>query len=55
MGQHFAERGQWPGSRNFYANQVGQEVGVDGSIALLYDNTFGANGSKTYTMQYKGL
>ena len=40
---------------NFFANQVGPEVGVDGSIAILWDNTFAAFAVKTYTATYKGL
>ena len=44
-----------PAPCNFYANQVGPEVGVDGSIAILWDNTFAALAVKTYTATYKGL
>jgi hypothetical protein len=44
-----------PAPCNFFANNVEPLTATDGSIALLYDNTFGAHASQTYTMMYKGL
>ena len=40
---------------NFFVNEAENTTAVDGSAAILFDNTFGAHVSKTYTVQYKGL
>jgi len=40
---------------NIFTHEAEPTTATDGSVVLLYDNTFGAHASQTYTMMYKGL
>jgi hypothetical protein len=40
---------------NIFTHEAEPTTATDGSVVLLYDNTFAAHASQTYTMMYKGL